>query len=306
MDADLALLWMSETGSGSARDLRERVAWLAWTQDEPVSRAATGRWLRDLSALAHAEVDWDNDRWSIASPAITRLPAADGTAILVGARRTEIIEALEAAELFLLRHPQVAAEGDIVAPAAILINYDTVGDLREVAQGAGAKYIGCAAINLAEHLPPLSLGSLAAPPAIANDTLERLAVGDGDVRFIRSPATVDGLYRLTLRGRRTHLYLRGGQWYHCDLASGVFTEYVRSGTAAMRWRSERSSCYGRVGTLFVDWGAPLPPLHARALTLCSGLTPRFSGAARTTIYSNVPELVASAVARSLSQRLHHI
>lgn len=306
MDADLALLWMSENGSGSARGLRERVAWLARTRDEPVSRVATGRWLRDVSALAHAEVDWANDQWSIAPAAITRLPAADGTAVLVGARRAEIIGALESADLLLLRHPQTAAEGDIAAPAAILIQYDTVENLREAARSAGARYVGCAAINFAGQLPPLSLGSFAAPPAAANDSLERLAESDSGVRFVRSRATTDGLYRLTLRGQRTHLYLRGGQWYHCDLASGVFTEYARRGTTAMRWRSERSSCYGRVGTLFVDWGAPLPPLQARAVTLCSGLTPRFSGAAQTAIYSNVPELVASAVAESLSQRLHHM
>lgn len=306
MDTDLALLWMSETGSGSVRSLRERVAWLARTRDEPVSRAATGRWLRDMSALAHAEVDWANDQWSIAPPAITRLPAADGTAVLVGARRAETIGALESADLFLLSHPQVAAEGDIAAPAAVLIQYDTVQNLREAALNAGARYVGCAAINLAAQLPPLSLGPLAAPPAAANETLERLTEGDRDVRFIQSRTRTDGLYRLILRGRRTYLYLRGGQWYHCDLASGVFTEYARQGTAAMRWRTERSSCYGRIGTLFVDWGAPLPPLHARAVALCSGLTPRFSGAARTAIYSNVPELVASAVAGALSQRMHHI
>ena len=130
VDTDLALLWMSETGSGSVRSLREHVAWLARTQDESVSKAATGRWLRDLSALAHAEVDWVNDQWSIAPPVITRLPAADGTAVLTGARRAEIVEALESSDLFLLRHPQVAAAGDISTPTAVLIQYDTAENLR--------------------------------------------------------------------------------------------------------------------------------------------------------------------------------
>ncbi len=71
----------------------------------------------------------------------------------------------------------------------------------------------------------------------------------------------------------------------------------------MRWRPEPGPGREAVGTLFVDWGAPLPPLQARALVLCSGLVPRFSGMAETAIYRNVPRHVAQAVAASLYQDL---
>ncbi len=306
MDADLVLRWMSEMGAGSVRDLRERVAWIARTDDTPVTRAATGRWLRDVAALAHAEVDWDSDRWAIAPAVIARLPAADGTAVLAGARRAATLDALESSDVAVLCWEQQPASGDLSPPSAVFIQYDDADGLRQAAADADARYAGCAALNISECLPPLRLGSRAAPPARTNTSVERLTCGEVGVRFGRAEPTDDGLYRVTLRGRYVHLYRRDGQWYHCDLPTGVFIEHARAGTAVMRWRPERESCYGPIGTMFIDWGAPLPALHARALTLCSGLAPRFSGAARTAIYCNVPKRVAGAVAESLSQTLQHI
>ena len=48
--------------------------------------------------------------------------------------------------------------------------------------------------------------------------------------------------------------------------------------------------------MFVDWGAPFPPLHAE-LTLCSGFRlPSLSPAAKTFDLQNVPSAVADAVA----------
>lgn len=306
MDADLVLHWLSEVGRGSARELRDTVTWLARTSDETASRAASGRWLRDMSALGHAEVDWSHDAWSVSPPVITRLPASDGTAVLAGARRRHALEALDSCDVALLRHRPVTAAGDLALPHTLMIQYDDPTALTAAARSSGAEYVGCAAFNIARRLPPLQLGARAAPPADANDTLERMNDSETGVQFARAASDSDGLYRLTLQGKRTHLYRRDSEWYHCDLSAGVFLDYARRGRAATRWRPERDSCYGRIGTFFVDWGAPMPALHARALTLCSGLPPRFSGAAHTAIYGNVPETIAQAVTRSLSQRLQYI
>lgn len=296
------LLWMSETGAGSVRDLRERVIWLARTADLRISRTSAGRWLRDLSALAYTEVDWHNDRWAMAPVVVTRLPASDGAAMLTGSRRAGLVEQIEASEMSILHHQAVPAAGDLPAPTSILIQYDDVNGLREAAASVGATYAGCAAIKLAEGLPDVRLGPPAPPPASSNATVERLAEGDGIV-FMPSSTDKDGLYRLKLQGRLAYLYQLDGQWRHCDLAAGVFTHHARRGHSVIRWRGERQTEAGDVGTLFVDWGSPLPPLQARTLTLCSGLPPRFSVAARTAIYGNVPAAVAIAVAKSLAQRL---
>ena len=116
----------------------------------------------------------------------------------------------------------------------------------------------------------------------------------------------DGLYRLRLPGRQTHLYRQGGDWYRCELADGVFLELARRGISVIRWRPEEGAGRQWVGSAYVDWGAPLPVVHARALALCSGQPPRFSGAARTAIYEGVPLTVIQAVATALGQGVEHL
>jgi len=294
---------MSETGAGSIRDLRTRLLWLARSADIDAHPTAAGRWARDVSALAHAELDWAHDRWSVTPPTIVRLPAADGTAVLTGSRRTGTLDRLQETDIAVIERAPTPAERDLPAPTTILIQFDSPSSLAVAAQDIGARYVGCTALMLAERLPQATLGTPAAPPAVGNDTLERLVDGDR-VTFEKVSARLDdGLYRLQRQGRMQHLCRRAGSWYLTDLSAGVFMELNQRGQQVMRWRPETGVGRGQVGALFVDWGAPLPPLQARALTLCSGITPRYSSAAKTAIYINVPQHLAQAVATSLCQRL---
>ena len=306
MIGDLMLRWMSEIGEGSARNLRERLQWLARTADLQATRADTGRWLRDVSALGHAEVDWAQDRWAVTPAAVVRLPAADGVAVLTGSRRRSTISRLSATDLAVHEvSPEPAAAG-IPVPTAVFVQFDSSAALADAAQEAGAAYGGCAAERLVARLRTIGPGAPAAPPAVANETLERrTGPGPRDWELIeaRASAFPDGLYSLKINGRREFRTVQSGVWLRCDMSSGVFLELARLGQSAMRWRPESGHGREHVGTLFIDWGAPLPPLHARSLTLCSGLIPRFSGSAGTVIYRNVPHLVAKAVAGSLHQAL---
>jgi hypothetical protein len=304
VDADLILRWMSETGSGSISHLRERLAWLAHTGDTPTSRTATGRWLTDISALGHAEVDWQADRWSVALPVITPLPCSDGTAVLAGSRRTGLLERLEQADVSVSTYVPPAGAGGLRVPRVVFLQYDDLDGLTAAAHESGLTYSACAARKLAERLPPLHLGGEAPPPAYGNPTLQRFNYDE--LAFRPSGADRDGLYRVRLHGVVRHLYRQNGTWHNCDLATGIFIEYAGSvGVSVIRFREERGYPGGPVGSVFIDRGAPLPALHARALTLCSGLPPRFSETARMTTYGNVPAIVASAVAGSLQQRLQH-
>lgn len=302
MDADLILRWMSETGAGSIGDLRDKLAWLAHTEDTPASRTATGRWLRDISALGHAEADWYADRWSAALPVVTPLPCSDGTAVLAGSRRTGLVERLEQADVSVTTYLPTAMAGSLPVPAAVFVQYDDLDGLRAAAIEAGLTYCACAARKLAERLPPLHLGGEAPPPAYGNPTLQRFNYDE--LAFRPSGGDCDGLYRVRLHGALRHLYRQNGTWHNCELATGVFIDYARSGgVSVIRFQQERDYPGGPVGSVFIDGGAPLPALHARALTLCSGLPPCFSETARTTSYANIPATVASAVAKSLQQRL---
>ena len=301
MDADLILRWMSETGAGSIGDLRDKLAWLAHTEDTPASRAATGRWLRDISALGHAEADWHADRWSVAFPVVTPLPCSDGIAVLAGSRRTGLVERLEQADVSVTTYVPTAVAGSLRVPTVVFVQYDELDLLEAAAIEAGLSYCACAARKLAEHLPPLRLGSEAPPPAYGNLTLQHFH--HDEIAFRPSGSDRDGLYRIRLHGVFRHLYRLNGTWHNAELATGIFIDYARSGVSVIRFQQERDYPGGPVGSVFIDGGAPLPTLHARALTLCSGLPPCFSQTARTTSYANIPATVASAVARSLQQRL---
>ncbi|MFD4672475.1 hypothetical protein ACFWNN_22305 [Lentzea sp. NPDC058450] len=291
---------MTETSAGSIRELREKVSWLARTSDRNANSFATGQWVRDLSSLAHAEIRWDLDRWAVAPPVIARLPAADGTAVVVGARPKGLKEKLEETEVSLFVVEAEAGEGMLAAPDSWVVQFDDVATLPEIARRSGVVYGGCAAVRLANVLVPLKLGSPAAPPSVNVADLEQLQLSG---QF--SPATParDGLYRMRIGNRLVHLYRRDGTWYHCDRAIGTYMFFAQRSTSVLRWRAE--SGRGRVdaGALFVDRIAPLPVLQARAATLCSGFAPVLNQAAQTYRYSNVPRAVATQIAESLEQKL---
>ncbi len=167
------LRWMSEIGTGRVRDLRGRLEWLARTEDYGIGWNDTGLWVRDISLLGHAEVDWARDRWATACPALVRLPSADGLAVLAGARRRETLARLADTDLSLHEVlPEVGASG-LPLPTAVFAQFDSQEALRDAAQGAEITYAGCAAERIAARLAKVRAGDEAAPPATTSDSLER-------------------------------------------------------------------------------------------------------------------------------------
>lgn len=305
MIGDLLLAWASETGNGTIADFRARAAWLARTENLHLHESATGRWLRDIASLGHCEVDWKRGIWSVAPPVITRLPLADGLAVLAGARRPRLMRSIDDGEIYAEQAARPGSDRDIPAPSTILIPYERAHDLEQAAVTVGATYTGCAAAGIARILRPTAPANPTAPPAY-DSLFEQLASFSPQRWGPASPrdqALRDGLYREQINGRWQHLFRRDGAWYAVDLAAGVFAELARRGDTVARWRSDGDH-RTRIGTLIIDWGAPLPPLHSRALVLCSGFTPRFGSTAETTLYDNVPREIAVRVASSLGQTMH--
>lgn len=305
MDAELMLRWMSETGAGSIRDLGDKLRWLARTSDLSFHSFAGEQWLRDASMLAHAEVRWDADRWAIAPTVITRLPAADGSAVVVGARPASLRERLEDSNVSFLAFAAERVADHLPSPETWIVQFDDVATLQKIAEEAGAVYGGCAAVRLSNRLPALALGSPAAPPSAVAADLDQMQP-NGQFSSVEPNPTQDGLYRMRVNNRRVHLYRRDGDWYHCDRSTGIYSYLARRGTSVLRWRRDKGRGREITGTLFVDRRAPLPVLHARAATLCSGFTPRLNQAAQTFSYGNVPRTVAGQIAASLSQNLEEV
>jgi hypothetical protein len=302
MDADLLLTWMSEVGSGDVRDLRQRVAWAARAADRSPKPYETGRWLRDISALGHAEVEWNGGTWAIAPAVATSLPATGGTAVLAGSRRVGVFGRLEELVAVHVETPVNSHSDPLAVPSAVFIQADSVAELRASLEGADIMYVGCAARSIARGLRQIAVGARAAPPA-RGEAAERLsAAGDG-VWFSSGLPAGDGLCRLLVHGRPSYLYHSKDSWYHTDHATGILLDRADRGIDVMRFRPERFADGEEIGTVFIDQGAPLPPLQARALVLCSGLPTQFGDRARTAIYRNVPKDIALMVAVSIRQRV---
>lgn len=304
MIGDLLLTWISETGSGSVSDFRSRASWLARTENMDVSEYLTGRWLRVASALGHCEVDWHRGTWAVAPPVIASLPLADGLAVLAGSRRPRLMRAIEEADIYieLVRRPD--PKGEIPAAATLLIPFEHVSELDTYASAIGARHTEHAAVGIADVLPAVAPSILAAPPAY-NSILEQLVDFSPRSWTSASPSSThpsQGLYRERFHGRWLYKFRKSDDWYSCDVSSGVFAELARRGESAIRWRPADANRAGP-GTIFIDRGAPLPSLHARALTLCSGFPPRVGSAAETAIYDNVPHEIATRVSVSLGQQL---
>ncbi|WP_433166364.1 hypothetical protein [Kribbella sp. CA-247076] len=302
MDADVLLTWMSEVGSGHVRDLRQRVAWAARAADRSPKSYETGRWLRDISALGHAEIDWQGGTWAVAPAVATLLPATGGTAVLAGTRRVGLIDRLEELVSVHVERPESRHDGPLPMPSAVFVQADSLGELRTSLEESGVEYVGCTARSIAMGLRQIALGAHAAPPA-RGDAAEHLSAWADEVRFCSGMPSGDGLCRTSVYGRPSYRYRSNGTWYHTDHATGILLDRADRGINVFRWRPERVADGEEIGTVFIDQGAPLPPLQARALVLCSGLPTQFGDLARTAIYRNVPKDVAGLVAKSIRQQV---
>jgi hypothetical protein len=303
---DLLLRWISEQGGGRVRDLRAGVLATGRRRASGLKEGADGRWLRDMSALGFLDIDWQGGLWSVAPPVLTRVPSSDGLAVVVGRRTAAHEDRLKhaAAEWAqVVRVPNETEDGDIPVPDTVYLQYDSANDLEEAADRLGCTFVPCAATQLSAMLPDLVLGPPAAPPtSVAVSGLERY---DLDKQaYVVSQCGGDGLYRW--RGADWSRFIRlrrSGEWYAVNHETGIYLELERSGVQVMRWKPEAGKGRAGVGRLAVDWGGPLPPLHARTVVLCTGLQPHFRALARTARYDNVPLAVAQSVAASLHQQL---
>lgn len=302
---DLLFRWMSEVGSGTIVDLRNRIDWICRTVNIEPPSYASGRWLRDLSSLGHCEVDWDGGHWSVGPPALIRLPAADGIALIAGARRPRAMRLLEDFWGSLAHARRVPPTGEVPLPVTHYVTFRSESELADAAAETGLAFAGQAAGRIARVLPPCRPHVPAGPPAYGSALMRLEVMQPRDWRPVSAARAnpPDGLYREQVHGRWRHITRRDGEWFASDLSTGTFAELARQNESALRWRPDPARTAADVGTVFVDWGAPLPALHSRALVLCTGLPPRFGTTATTAIYENVPRTVAAHVCTSLGQSL---
>lgn len=302
---DLLFRWMSEVGSGTNADLRNRIDWIARTVNIEPRSYSSGRWLRDLSSLGHCEVDWDGGHWSVTPPALVRLPTTGGLAIIAGARRPRTVRLLDDFCGWLAPARRVPPAGEVPVPTTFYVIFTRESDLFDAAAAAGMELAGHSAERIARSLTPTRPHVPTGPPAYGAILKRFVSMHPRDWLTVSAAQAdpPDGLYSEQVNGRPRHIIRRNGEWFACDLSTGIFAELARWKESALRWRPDPGREAADTGTVFVDWGAPLPALHSRALVLCTGLPPKFGTAAPTAIYENVPRNLAARVCTSLGQSL---
>lgn len=238
---------------------------------------------------------------------LTRLPHADGLALLTGARTAQMSARVgEAAQewMELITIPHRPEAGEAPLPDTLLFQYEDLRNLREAAELLGARHVPCAALQLTDLLPQAAPGPESAPPGGSTaNTLEKYELRLK--RFVPVETDdEDGLYRW--RGAdyaRLTRVRRNGVFYAVERETGIYLELAQHRTGAMRWRPEAGKGRAGIGRLFVDRYAPLPALHERAAVLCSGFPPSVGKQAQTRAYDNVPRALAEAITASLQQNL---
>jgi len=305
---DLLLRWASEQGEGTLSDVKQGMWWVAATGCPDIEPGAPGRWLRDAVALGHLDIDWYNRRWSAAPPVLTRLPQARGLAVLAGSRTAAFDARLEQAvqdglvELF--RVSSARPPRDIPLPVSLIVQFNDEAGLARWAAGLGVSYSSCFALQGAALLPQLGLEVRTSAPEFKMP-LEQYSLRHRGYQSVPRPKG-DGLYRLKRRdSKRVCQVLRDGEWYETSHEQGVYSVLASRNPDAdvIRWLPEKDCGRERFGTLYVDWGYPLPDLHRRVAVVCSGLAPRINAHAENLAYDNVPKAVAMKIADSLGQYL---
>jgi hypothetical protein len=301
MSYELFVEWLSERGAGRWQAFTLAHEWLFNAGRSQADRVEASWTARTLAGLGHLEIDWNRQSWAATPPLLTILPNAGARSLLTGGRTRTLATLLEAEtaegvtdNVVYERYKQVDAPD-----AIFLVSRDEL-DIERLASTLGIDYEYSAADRLSKLLPLLDayLAASASTPAPVGYEARRF----DPVSLTWSVATTDrlpGLYSYAVYGLSRHRFVSDASAHHdVERAVGIYAELHRVGRSVLAWKADDVN-----GTLIVPGRAPLPDLHARAVTACSGLAPKYLGTEQARRYVNVPEAIATRIAISLGQTL---
>lgn len=283
------LRWLSENRCGPWGALKSVANWLLPGQ-EYVSRVVD-----DLSSLGHLEMDWAQEQWTVAPPAVVTLPFSGLRAVLAGRRLPPLIEAIASGEVFEDLDIWVDERTQKGGPDVIYFSTSRQLDIPTLAARLGVQFSDYPALRLVRALPMVGQDGAESPPPV----VESGEQWDGIAMRWRplEKSGHAGLFRVDAYGRWRHVLSKDGvRYWHTDLSAGRYAELARVGRSVVTYQAE-----GISGTLVVPVNVPLPTLHARVATLCTGTLPSNDG--KVLRYRNVPPVLAQAIATSVGQVL---
>lgn len=307
MKHDLLLMFLSEKGAGSWAELKEAWTWLTGDSHDPADAA----WIvaRDLAALGHLEVSWDEETtWAAAPPLISMLPRSGGRALVTGARTRHLYAPTEGATAGEGYLTQAAAELDIWidpvpndnGPTALYAACSSHTDAEGLAHALEVPYTYEIAETLAGLLPPLSALDRLWPAGNLPRGFDTERFDPAELAWVPVPEPAGhALYRCRTYQGHVHALNGPAGWRRVVREPAVYE--------VLRWEERRVLLYDyERHELRVPGHAGLPTLHARAAVLCSGRLParRFPRRGQfELIYANVPPDIADRIASSLCQEL---
>jgi hypothetical protein len=291
---DALLSWASEVGSCSWERWKEACAALELEPNEAA---------RAVSQLGHLEFSWGEDCFACVPTTLVPIPGLDGQLLLTGARpvseRQRLRNCALAGDLEVDVSEPIAQLGG-AGPSTIMVECDP-DQAEAFAEAAGIVFESSPDL-LAASLPDLTLelvGEIRSPDLrfphcrIDHQTLLPLwgqETADGD----------EGLWLVYGYRRAEHYLRRDGQWWYLPIRE--YGPFLAAPTDVY----PRLLDYEEANWLLHTRSrAPLPPLQARALTLCSGRLPLMKplGGEREETYVNIDPRTARDIARSLGVEL---
>jgi hypothetical protein len=167
-----------------------------------------------------------------------------------------------------------------------------------LASALGIQYVASVSETLSHMLPDLAAYLEAATSTPPPRGLEANKFDPSSLTWrVVSAYDAPGLYNFKVYGKPTYRWLASNQvHYDVPWPIGVFAELSATRRQVLMFEPD-----GATGTLCVPGGTPLPALQSRAAALCSGLAPlRVQNEWR---YLNVPQRIATRIAKSLDQTL---
>jgi hypothetical protein len=256
---------------------------------------------RNHSALGHVEFDWGESRFAVAPTALVPITGLDGQLLLTGARpvgeQGRLQEVADRKQIDLVfAEPVPQRQGD--GPATILAECDP-GDANAFAAAAGI-VVEPSPHLLAASLPALTL-ELAGERRSPDLRYPHCRVDERTLRPLwgeQDSEGLDGLWLCYGHRRGEHYLRRDGVWWYLPIREhGPFLVCARDVYPPLLEYDQATWLVHTRGR------APLPPLQARALSLCSGRLPlrRVAGDdEREVTYVNVEPAIAIEIACSLS------
>ena len=321
---DFVLNWVSEKGSGTFAEFKETWDWVRESMTEGLwSRTGSRKaWveLTDLGSLGHIEISWEGRKeWAVAPPVLTMLPNSGCRSILAGSRNRALVDVdgLRDGSGQGILHSALDEVGNSVdaevltqyrgnGPAAIVIAGETPADIQKVAELSGIEFTYSISEELADIFPPLhryteKWESFPMPQG------HEIEVMDSErLRWIKvreEEPQEPGLYSVNMTKDFVHvLQIAPGKTVRASREFGVYELFRWEGRKVLQYSAARRE-------LWVPVAARLPILQARAVTLTSGMLPRYekrllddrTGEIDGLVYVNIGEHLASRIAKSLSQ-----